>query len=289
MGRRLVPAAGGGVLERPVLHRGARPAVLAYAVADTVHTSGFIAAYLAALVLGNVRPAPPGRASTASRRRSGHRPDRALRPARAARLPRRLLERVPTALVIGLVLLLVARPLSVLVSLTPFRVPLRDQVFLSWAGLRGAVPVVLATVPTTVGTPGTGLVFDLVFVLVVIFTLVQAPTLPWVARRLGLAESVQQVDLAGRDDTAGADARRRRAGDDRRPVAVARCRGLRAAAAAGAPGHPRRARRRGLRADGRTRAAHGDQLLIVTTTAARARDRGPGARRRPRRPARGWA
>ncbi|GAA1883108.1 potassium/proton antiporter [Lapillicoccus jejuensis] len=170
-------------------------AVLAYAVADSVHTSGFIAAYLCALVLGNVdlphRAAVHGFAS-------------ALGTIAQIGLfvllgllasPSALLERVPTAIVIGLVLLLVARPLSVLVSLTPFRVPWRDQVFLSWAGLRGAVPVVLATVPTTVGTPGTGWVFDLVFVLVVIFTLLQAPTLPWLARRLDVAESVQQVAL----------------------------------------------------------------------------------------------
>jgi cell volume regulation protein A len=99
------------------------------------------------------------------------------------------------AIVIGLVLLLVARPLSVIVSLTPFRIGLRDQAFLSWAGLRGAVPVVLATVPATAGTPGAESIFNLVFVLVVIFTLVQAPTLPWVARRLGLTESVAQVEL----------------------------------------------------------------------------------------------
>ena len=83
----------------------------------------------------------------------------------------------------------VARPLSVLVSMTPFRMPWRDQAFLSWAGLRGAVPVVLATVPLTVGAPDVDWIFDLVFVLVVIFTLVQAPTLPWVAQRLGVAEA----------------------------------------------------------------------------------------------------
>jgi cell volume regulation protein A len=57
------------------------------------------------------------------------------------------------------------------------------------------VPVVLATVPATAGTVGAEWIFDLVFVLVIIFTLVQAPTLPWVAKRLGLTESVQQVDL----------------------------------------------------------------------------------------------
>ena len=59
--------------------------------------------------------------------------------------------------------------------------------FLSWAGLRGAVPVVLATVPLT-WAPNVDWIFELVFVLVVIFTIVQAPTLPWVAQRLGIVE-----------------------------------------------------------------------------------------------------
>jgi potassium/hydrogen antiporter len=55
---------------------------------------------------------------------------------------------------------------------------------------------VLATVPGTVGAPGVSWLFDLVFVLVVIFTVVQAPTLPWMARRLGLATPHHRVDLA---------------------------------------------------------------------------------------------
>ena len=100
------------------------------------------------------------------------------------------------ALVLGAVLLLVARPLSVLVSLTPFRIRWRDQAFLSWAGLRGAVPVVLATVPMTSGQSSLRWIFDLVFVLVVVFTAVQAPTLPFVARALGLEEKHRTMGLA---------------------------------------------------------------------------------------------
>jgi len=171
-------------------------AVLAYAVADSVHTSGFLACYLAALVLGNLRlphrPAVLGFATAIGWLAQiglfvllgllAH-PDQFLRVL------------VP-ALVVGASLLLLGRPLSVLVSLLPFGMSWRSQAFLSWAGLRGAVPVVLATVPGTLGTPGVSWIFDLVFVLVVIFTVVQAPTLPWAARRLGLAAAHHQVDLA---------------------------------------------------------------------------------------------
>lgn len=169
--------------------------VLAYAAAASVHASGFIAAYLAALVLGNMglphRPAVHGFAE-------------ALGTLAQIGLfvllgllasPSRLPAQIVPAVVIGLVLLVFARPLSVFVSLTPFRIGWRDQVFLSWAGLRGAVPVVLATVPLTVGAMGTQWIFDLVVVLVVVYTLVQAPTLAWVARRLGVVESVSQTSI----------------------------------------------------------------------------------------------
>ena len=73
--------------------------------------------------------------------------------------------------------------------------PWRDQAFLSWAGLRGAVPIVLAIVPVTAGVPGGTDVLDVVFVLVVVFTLIQAPTLPWVGRRLGVVEDLEARDL----------------------------------------------------------------------------------------------
>lgn len=169
--------------------------VLAYAAAALLHASGFLAVYLSALMLGNLRlphrPAVRGFAQAL-----GWLAQIGLFVllgllASPARLPGQIVH----AVLIGLVLLLVGRPLSVFVSMTPFRVPWRDQVFLSWAGLRGAVPVVLATVPLTVGTEGVQWLFDLVFVLVVIFTVVQAPTLPWVAARLGLTDPDHAIDL----------------------------------------------------------------------------------------------
>ena len=106
--------------------------------------------------------------------------------------PAGLLAQVVPALVIGTVLLLVARPLSVVASVSWLGYSWRDQAFLSWAGLRGAVPIVLATVPVQLAAPGTEGLFELVFVLVVVFTLVQAPTLPRVARRLRLAADTPQ-------------------------------------------------------------------------------------------------
>ena len=169
--------------------------VLAYAAAALAHTSGFLAAYLSALMLGNMRL--PHRAAVRGFAQAlGWLAQIGLFVLLGLLVhPAQLPGQIVKAIVIGLVLLLVARPLSVIVSLTPFRMPWRDQAFLSWAGLRGGVPIVLATVPLTAGTPDAEWLFDLVFVLVVIFTLVQAPLLPAVARRLGVMDADRAVDL----------------------------------------------------------------------------------------------
>jgi cell volume regulation protein A len=171
-------------------------AVLAYAAADVVHASGFIACYLAALVLGNLRlphrPAVVGFATAI-----GWLAQIGLFVLLGLLAsPGGFGDVLVWALVVGAALLFLGRPLSVIVSCAPFGMSWRTQAFLSWAGLRGAVPVVLATVPVTMGTPDVEWIFDLVFVLVVVFTLLQAPTLPWVARRLGVDAAHQSLDLA---------------------------------------------------------------------------------------------
>ena len=73
--------------------------------------------------------------------------------------------------------------------------PWAQQAFVSWAGLRGAVPIVLATFPLTFDVPGATIIFDTVFVLVVVFTLVQGWSLPWVARRLRIAAPITPRDV----------------------------------------------------------------------------------------------
>lgn len=93
-------------------------------------------------------------------------------------------------------LLLVARPLSVFVSLTPFGVPLREQMMVAWVGLRGAVPIVLAAWPRVMGIQGSERIFDIVFFVVVVSVLVQGVSLPRVARWLGVAESASAVEQA---------------------------------------------------------------------------------------------
>jgi NhaP-type Na+/H+ and K+/H+ antiporter len=172
-------------------------AVGSYGAASVLHGSGFLAAYVSALVLGNSplphRPATRGFAEGL---------------AWVAQIglfimlgllasPSELPAQIGPALVCGLALVLVARPLSVLLS-TPFLgLSTREKAFFSWAGLRGAVPIVLATVAMAAGLEQADALFAQVFIIVVVFTLLQGPTLPWLARALKLTspEGSREIDV----------------------------------------------------------------------------------------------
>ena len=170
---------------------------IAYGVAHLMHGSGFLAVYVSALVLGNLR-LPHGGATRGFATSLGWLAQIGLFVLLGLLVtPSRLPEVVLPALAVTAVLVLLARPLSVVASLVWFRVPVRDQVFVSWAGLRGAVPIVLATIPVVRGAPDALRIFDVVFVVVVVSLLLQAPTLPLLARRLGLqeVEDSEEVDV----------------------------------------------------------------------------------------------
>jgi cell volume regulation protein A len=163
-------------------------AFLAYGAANAAHGSGFAAVYVAALVLGNSEL--PHRAATRSFAEG---------VAWLAQIglfvmlglllsPGRInLTTVGLAVGAGLILTFVARPLSVVISAVVKPMPWRELTFLSWAGLRGAVPIVLTTIPLAEGVTDADRLFDLVFVMVVIYTLLTGPTLPAVARVLKVA------------------------------------------------------------------------------------------------------
>ena len=171
-------------------------AVLAYAGMASLHASGFAAVYVAALVLGNSEL--PHRNATRSFSEG---------VAWLAQIglfvmlgllasPGRITgHHALVAVLAGLVLTFLARPLSVLACAWVARMTWREQVFLSWAGLRGAVPIVLATVPLAEGVPHAEALFDIVFVMVVIYTLLTGPALPYVAGRLGLVVTNRALDL----------------------------------------------------------------------------------------------
>ena len=90
-------------------------------------------------------------------------------------------------LAVAAVLIVVARPIAVWMCLWPFRFSTRETWFISWVGLRGAVPIVLALFPLLAGVPQAGLLFNVAFVVVLMSLLTQGTTIGWVARKLGVA------------------------------------------------------------------------------------------------------
>lgn len=98
--------------------------------------------------------------------------------------PSRLLPVAGVGLAVGLFLAFVARPLAVVPFLLPFRYPLKEAMYVGWIGLRGAVPIILATFPVLAGVAGATRVFDLVFFIVVISSLIPGSTIRQVTRRL---------------------------------------------------------------------------------------------------------
>jgi potassium/hydrogen antiporter len=170
--------------------------VAAYGAASVAHASGFLAVYVSALVLGNARlphgPAIRGFAEgVAWLAQIGLFVMLGLL-ASPVRLPGEILP----AVAVAAALMLLARPVSVVVATLPLRVPWRQQAFLSWAGLRGAVPIVLATIPMNARVPGATRLFDVVFIVVTINVALQGTTLPFAARRLRVITPAEPLDVA---------------------------------------------------------------------------------------------
>ena len=101
--------------------------------------------------------------------------------------PNQLLDILGVGLLIGLFLMFIARPLTVFLTLLPFKLGTRVKTYVSWVGLRGAVPIVFATFPIIAGIEKAPMIFNIVFFISVTSVIIQGTTLPIVARWLGVA------------------------------------------------------------------------------------------------------
>src|SRR5215469_6841858 len=162
-------------------------ALVIFGVAQMAHASGFLAVYLAGIIVGN-RPTRAHNSVVAFL-------DAATWLAQIVMFvllgllvsPHRLGSSMVPAVIVALVLMLVARPIAVFLCLAPFRFNWREKVFIAWTGLRGAVAIFLASIPMLVGLTKAYLYFDVAFVVVIISLLLQGWTLATAARRLHVA------------------------------------------------------------------------------------------------------
>jgi cell volume regulation protein A len=162
-------------------------ALVIFGLASGLHASGFLAVYLAGLVVGN----HPTRA---------HNTvvvflDAVTWLAQIVMFvllgllvwPARLIQSIWPALAVAATLMFVARPAAVFLCLAPFRFPWREKAFISWVGLRGAVGIFLASIPLLIGLPDAYRYFDIAFVVVLTSLLIQGWTVAFAARRLHIA------------------------------------------------------------------------------------------------------
>lgn len=157
-----------------------------FGLAAALGGSGFLSVYLTGIVIGNRRPV-------------FHRGILLFHDAMAwicqilmftalgiLSFPSRLMDVAIPAVAIAAVLIFVARPIAVFLCAAPFKFARQELTFLSWVGLKGAVPITLATFPMLANLPSASLIFDVVFFVVLVSALVQGWTLPAVARYLKL-------------------------------------------------------------------------------------------------------
>ncbi|MDI1347216.1 MAG: potassium/proton antiporter [Pseudolabrys sp.] len=162
-------------------------ALVVFAFGNAMHSSGFLAVYLAGLVVGN-------------RQTRAHNSvvvflDAITWLAQIVMFvllgllvwPERLASSIWGAIAVALVLMLVARPAAVFLCLAPFTYSWREKLFISWVGLRGAVAIFLASIPLLVGLPSAYLYFDVAFVVVLSSLLIQGWTVALSARKLGMS------------------------------------------------------------------------------------------------------
>jgi len=162
-------------------------ALVVFAAANSLHSSGFLAVYLAGLAVGN-------------RQTRAHNSvvvflDAVTWLAQIVMFvllgllvwPQRLAHSLLGAIVVALTLMLVARPAAVFVCLAPFKFQWREKLFMSWVGLRGAVGIFLASIPLLVGMPTAYLFFDVAFVVVLSSLLIQGWSVTFAARKLDIA------------------------------------------------------------------------------------------------------
>lgn len=164
-------------------------AFVAFGVATLAHGSGFLAVFVASAVLGN-GPLPYKAGLTRVHDAIAWFSQVSMFLMLGLLVfPSQLLPVAGVGLALGLALAVVARPIAVGLCMAPFRWPAKEVGYVSWVGIRGAVPIVLATFPVMADIPGAERIFHIVFFIVVVSAIVPGASIVPLTRRLGLVEA----------------------------------------------------------------------------------------------------
>jgi cell volume regulation protein A len=161
-------------------------AFISFGATTLAHGSGFLAVFATAVVLGNGTLPQRGALARVHDALAWLGQISMFLMLGLLALPSRLLPVAGIGLAVALFLALVARPLAALACLLPLRFPPAEIGYVGWVGLRGAVPIVLATFPVLAKVQGADRVFNIVFFVVLVSSLVPGATVRWVTRRLKL-------------------------------------------------------------------------------------------------------
>ena len=161
---------------------------------DLLHGNGYLAVYIAGLVVGNSRLSYRREMSTFLDGLTWLLQIVLFLTLGLLVNPSEMMGVSLVALAVGVFMILVARPLSVFLCLLPFhKIPTRGKVFVSWVGLRGAVPIIFATYPLLSGVEGANILFNIVFFITLVSLIVQGSTISFVARKLHLDMPVEKT------------------------------------------------------------------------------------------------
>jgi cell volume regulation protein A len=181
-------------------------ALFTYGLTTSVGGNGFLAVYLAGLVLAN---SDVSHREVLRRFHDGQAWLMQILMFLTLGLqvfPSRIVPIIGTGLVLSLFLMFVARPVSVFLALVASDLTAKEKLLIAWGGLRGAVPIILATFPMIAGVPKAETIFNLVFFIVLTSVLLQGTTLSRIARWLGVsAPAIRPVSVRTRSESSVQD------------------------------------------------------------------------------------
>lgn len=165
-----------------------------FSFTDRIHGNGYLAVYILGIMVGNYKI--PFRKDTATTMDGLSWLCQIVMFLSLGLLvnPHELLDIALVASLVGIFMIIISRPLSVFLCLLPFKnINIRSRVFVSWVGLRGAVPIIFATYPVVAGVEGSNIIFNIVFFITILSLIIQGTTIPFVAKLLGLSTPLEKI------------------------------------------------------------------------------------------------